>query len=339
MSDFCEARRVPAEWEAQKCIWLSWPHQESTWPGRYESIPSFYVGWIRILAETHPIKVLAAGSAERLCSKMLPKTNNVEVIPIQTNDCWIRDYGPTFIRDESDGSYVGLDWRYNAWGGKYPPWDDDNQVAPSICTHLDMPLQRSELCLEGGALEFDGNGRLLVTSSSILTPTRNPGWTRQQVEDEFRLLLGVKDIIWVDGGGLSGDDTDGHIDQLARFIDRENIVVAVSNDPSDSNHRGLEANYQLLTAWVKQSAPNVNVHRLPIPPIRKINGRRLPESYCNFLRLGSQRLLLPTFGAPTDAVAKSLLQEITGAEILPVDCREMIWGLGALHCASRDQPA
>jgi agmatine deiminase len=332
-------RRVPAEWEPQANLWLSWPHNLQTWPGHFERIPDFFSRWVRLVAETTPVRVLAVNAAARQCESLLQGIAGVEVVAIATNDCWIRDYGPTFVEDGPDARLIGVNWKYNAWGGKYPPWDLDDRVAPQICQHLGIASVDGELCLEGGALEFDGGGRLLTTPECLITETRNPGWTKDAISLELHRQLGVNEIVWIDGGGLRGDDTDGHIDQLARFIDRQNVVVAVCDDQSDENAAGLEENFRQLHLWGDATFPRVAVHRLPIPPARYVDGTRVPESYCNFLRLGKERLLVPTFAAPTDDAAIGLLRELSGAEVIGIDCRDMVWGLGALHCGSRDQPA
>ncbi len=333
------SRRVPAEWEPQACVWLSWPHNLETWPSRFEAIPEFYSNWVRLIAESTPVRVLAAASITGPCEHLLAGIPHVDVIEIATNDCWIRDYGPTFVRDCTSGLIHGVDWTYNAWGGKYPPWDRDNAVAAQLCRDQSMACERGALCLEGGALELDGRGRLLTTPDCLVTETRNPGWTKEQVARELYRRLGVDEIVWLDGGGLVGDDTDGHIDQLARFVDPENVVAAVCDDTADENHQPLEDNFRQLRLWGDATSPRVAIHRLPIPPARYIGDQRVPESYCNFLRLGNERLLVPTFAAKTDDVAVGLLREISGAEVTAVDCRDLVWGLGALHCASRDQPA
>jgi agmatine deiminase len=333
------SNRVRAEWEPQECIWLSWPHNLETWPGRFEQIPGFYANWIRTIVESTPVRIIAAAEAARQCSALLADFTNVDIVDIPTNDCWIRDYGPTFVLNQNDRSIHGVNWKYNAWGGKYPPWDLDDAAGPALCRNRNIPSVTSELCLEGGALEVDGHGRLITTPSALITDTRNPGWTQEQISQELHRQIGVCEIVWLDGGGLVGDDTDGHIDQLARFIDRENIVVAVCDDSSDENHDPLEDNFRQLHLWGDSTTPHVDVHRLPIPPSRTIDGQRIPESYCNFLRLGKERLLVPTFDAATDDHALGLLREISGADVTGIDCQTLAWGLGALHCASRDQPA
>lgn len=331
-------RRVPAEWEEQAAVWLSWPHQPDTWPGHFEKIPAFFIRWIDLLRESTIVNVLAGPRQIKDCETQIGNRSNTNVIEIETNDCWIRDYGPTFVIDDEAGTSCGIDWTYNAWGGKYPPWDADDRVAEQICRQLGLPSERSSLCLEGGALEFDGQGRLLTTSECLVTSTRNPSWTREQITEELCCRLGIEEVCWVDGGGLVGDDTDGHIDQLARFVDANNLVAAVSDDRSDENYLGLEENVRILEHWGQQSSSGMQVHRLPIPPARLIDGTRVPESYCNFLRLGPDRLLVPSFGAATDDQAAGILGDLTGLAVEMIDCRDMVWGLGALHCGSREQP-
>jgi agmatine deiminase len=343
--DSSSRRRVPAEWEPQACLWLAWPHNRETWPGRFEPIPAFYVLWANLVAESTPVRILANssegdGSVADRCRRAfggaLP--NGISIVDIPTNDCWIRDYGPTFFYDPPSNSIQAIDWRYNAWGGKYPPWEDDNAAAVEMCRSDGVPCQQGGLCIEGGGMEFDGRGRMLTTDC-FLTQTRNPGINKEQIARSLYRQLGVDEIVWVETKGLQGDDTDGHIDQLARFIDDQNVVVASSNDRHDPNHETLEHVYRQLKLWGKSTEPSVSVHRLPIPPARKINGQRVPESYCNFLRLGPDRLIVPAFGATTDAEALSLLQELSGAHVDSLDCRDLIWGLGALHCGSRDMPS
>lgn len=341
--------RVPAEWEPQAAVWLAWPHQRSTWPGRFRPVPEFFTRWARIIAESTPVKILAGGELAADAGRAFRQQPLIDVVDIATNDCWIRDYGPTFVvhRDRSLGSedrpretLEAVAWRYNAWGGKYPPWDLDDAAATRIADHLRIPTIRGELCLEGGALETDGQGRLLTTPGCLVTDTRNPGRSTEDVARELHRRLGIGEIVWLDGGGLQGDDTDGHIDQLARFLSPEIVVVAVCDDPEDPNHGPLEANYHQLRLWAGTTKPRVEVHRLPIPPARHIDGQRVPESYCNFLRLGADRLLVPTFGDPAaDDRAVGILRGLTDrVEVTPIDCRDLVWGLGALHCASRDQP-
>lgn len=329
-------RRLPAEWEPVQAVWIAWPHNLDTWPGRFEKIPRRFADWAAVMAELVPVRILAIGEIANSATSTLGIHPNIELVEIPTNDCWIRDYGPTFVFDV--GQVRGINWQFNAWGGKYPPWEEDNRAAPLICDHANVPCQNSHLHLEGGSIETDGRGRLLSTDC-LLTPSRNPGWSKEQIATHLYQMLGTTEIAWIDGGNLEGDDTDGHIDQLARFIDAENVVVAVSEQPGDPNTAGLQSNQRQLEIWATSTQPKVEVHRLPIPPARRIDGQRVPESYCNFLRLGSHCTLVPTFGCKqTDSQAIGILKELTGADVIGVDCRDLVWGLGALHCASLNQP-
>ncbi|MCA9137666.1 MAG: agmatine deiminase family protein [Planctomycetales bacterium] len=333
---------MPAEWQPQRAVWIAWPHNPQTWPGHFQPIPGCFRNFIAAIAAAVPVRVIGASHLRGQAG--LEQMAGVTWVDIETNDSWIRDYGPTFVVDESGKKYA-IDWRYNSWGGKYPPWDADDRATASIISDANWPRVEGGLCLEGGALEWDGSGRLLTTTSCLVTDTRNPGWTKPQIENRLRDLAGAREIVWVDGGGLVGDDTDGHIDQLARFIDQETVVVAVSDDPDDPNHSGLQANEELLRQWAGRTSPSVDVHRLPIPPARFVDGQRVPESYCNFLRLGPERLLVPTFGCDkSDSYAIELLgdlarQQSPQVEVVGIDCRDLVWGLGALHCASCNEPA
>ncbi|MEO1524027.1 MAG: agmatine deiminase family protein [Planctomycetota bacterium] len=329
--------RVPADWEPQHAVWFAWPHNQATWPERFAPIPDFFRRLLRTVSETLPVRVLGNPS---LRSGADIESQRIIWVDAPTNDCWIRDYGPLFVVGERP---YGIDWEFNAWGGKYPPWDRDNAAGLTVLSSAGWKRREGKLCVEGGALEWDGQGRLLTTDC-LVTESRNPGVSKEQVADRLHEIAGATEIVWVNGGGLRGDDTDGHIDQLARFIDPENVVAAVA-DPEDENHAGLEANFEILRRWGEQTSPRVRVHRLQIPPAREIDGQRVPESYCNYLRLGSERLLVPTFGdRRSDDRAISVLRELAQAsvptiEVLGIDCSDLIWGLGALHCASLNEPA
>jgi agmatine deiminase len=321
-------------------MWLAWPHNLETWPGRFERVPAAFAAMIRCIAEVIPVRLLAEGLVADAARRHLEGVAPVEIIPHATNDCWIRDYGPTFVQDTRDGSIVGVNWRYNAWGGKYSPWDQDAAAAETICSYAGVRRIDSPLCCEGGALETDGGGRLLTTPDCLVTPTRNPHWDADQVAQELYQRLGVTEILWLDGGGLEGDDTDGHIDQLARFVSPTAVVAAVCEDADDPNHAPLEENYRQLRVWGRQTEPGVEVHRLPLPPARHLDGQRVPESYCNFLIVGGRRVLVPRFGCQaTDEHAAGLLGDLMPAlEIVSLDASDLAWGLGAFHCASQQQP-
>ncbi len=319
-------------------MWFAWPHNRDTWPGRYDAVPSAATKLMRTVADFVPVRVLASADHARIAAKHLGKHSAIELVDVATNDCWIRDYGPTFVIDS--GRLVGVDWRFNAWGGKYPPWVDDAEAARQICRFASATHERSSLCLEGGAIEGDGRGRMLTTPGCVHTVTRNRGWGRARIARELHKRLGVTEIVWVDGGGLEGDDTDGHIDQLARFVSAEHLVVAVSDHDDDRNRQGLELNERQLRAWGESTEPRVTIHRLPTPPPRFIGEHRVPESYCNFLMVGRDAVIVPTFRhRRSDTVAIATLKELCpGAAVIGVDAHDFAWGLGAWHCASQQQP-
>ncbi|QDT13369.1 Putative agmatine deiminase [Planctomycetes bacterium K23_9] len=334
--------RLPAEWETPAAIWIAWPHNRETWPGNFEPIPEFFAAWARTIAEDTPVRILAQGDVAQSAKNALGTLPaNLEIVSIKTNDSWIRDYGPSFVHNSDTNQIEAIDWQYNAWGGKYPPWDADDRAAAQIAQHLGVTSHRSNLCIEGGAIETDGQGRMVAFRDCIETDTRNPDWSEQAIANELYHRLGITEIVWLDGGGLQGDDTDGHIDQLARFVDSRNIVASICDDHSDSNAAGLIANKRQLKLWSGQTDPGVIVHELPIPPARYVNETRVPESYCNFLRIGSSHMLVPTFGSKmSDDRAIGILRDLCpGCDVTGIDCRDIAWGLGALHCASLNQPS
>jgi len=330
----------PAEWETQTATWIAWPHHRETWPGYFAPVPATFVKFIAALSQVQRVEVLAGPTdidpAARQHVSHLPR---VTVHDIVTNDVWIRDYGPTFVKRRRDDQLVGINWIFNSWGGKYPPFDDDAAAATRICRAVGIEVSDSPLCCEGGGLETNGRGTLLTTSSVLLSPARNPNWSRDEIERELKLRLGVTQIIWVDGGGLAGDDTDGHIDQLARFVNTDTLVVAVSSERSDSNFDGLQENYRQLSCAHDANGQRMNTIPLPTPAPRLVDGKRVPESYCNFL-IANGIVIVPTFRAATDEPALRLIEQLMpDRRIVPLDAFDLIWGLGAFHCASQQQPA
>lgn len=333
-SDF----RWPAEWEPQSATWIAWPHNRVTWPNYFDPIPGVFARFITELSRAQPVHVLSGPPGVSPAARdMLP--DNVTVHPVATNDVWIRDYGPTFVQKLSDGSITGVDWQFNAWGGKYLPCTMDSAAAQAVCEIAKCARLTSPIVCEGGGLETDGQGTLLTTSSVLMSSTRNPDAHRTDIEAELQRCLGVRKTVWVDGGGLDGDDTDGHIDQLARFVSPGVVVAAVSTSSSDSNHEGLASNLQTLQQTDDAQGRRLTVIPLPIPLPRFVDQRRVPESYCNFL-LANGIAVVPTFRSSTDDAALRLLEQLfPDRRIVPMDAFDLIWGLGAFHCASQHQPA
>lgn len=331
----------PAEWELQAATWISWPHKAETWPNRFGSIPSVFKRFITVLGDVQEVHVLSGSESDAFeAEQHLGGIKNVHVHHVPTNDCWIRDYGPTFVRRKDDHSLVGVDWKFNAWGGKYPPFDKDAAVSEYICRSIRSQRSLSAMYCEGGALDTDGLGTVLTTASCLMSATRNPGWTKDMVESELRLQLGISKILWLDGTALEGDDTDGHVDQLARFVSRQNLVAAVSHNTEDPNHARLAANFRSLQEAKDSRGESLRVYALPTPPPRHIEGQRVPESYCNFL-IANDIVVVPTFGNNyCDAQAVELLGDLfPSRSIVPLDASDLAWGLGAFHCISQQQPA
>jgi agmatine deiminase len=341
-----------AEWEPHEATWISWPHNPETWPGRFDKIPAVTEQMIRIVSEVEHVHV-CGGPPKSLqaARKALEGVPNVTVHDIPTNDCWIRDYGPTFVLHRDRNALGAVRWRFNAWGEKYHPHDDDTAANGRICERLNrlghhraneepsMCSFPSSLVCEGGGLETDGLGTLMTTSSCLMAATRNFGWSRTDVEQELGRMLGVTKVLWVDGGELAGDDTDSHIDQLARFIRPGIVVTAVSFTSDDCNAPKLAAQRKLLETMTDARDRSMEIIPLVTPPPRMIQGKRVPESYCNFY-LANGIVLVPMFGyRETDDAAASLLQDLyPERDIVRVDASDFIWGLGAFHCATQQQP-
>jgi agmatine deiminase len=348
--------RWVAEWERHEATWISWPHNEKTWTGKFDAIPPVTEQMIRILAEVEHVHVLVGNpSAAEQAEHMLDGVSHVTLHDIPTNDTWIRDFGPTFLLSQ-DGTKLGATrWRFNAWGNKYPH-EHDALASDRICKRLlangklvtgeetDVTTSRmlsfaSSLVGEGGGMETDGEGTLLTTSSCLLASTRNFHWTRELIDAELMRMLDVKKVLWVDGGALAGDDTDSHIDQLVRFVKPGLVVAAVSYSSDDSNHDKLALQRQNLMNMTDAAGRALDIIPLMTPPPRLIQGKRVPESYCNFY-IANEIVLMPTFGfRETDDNAAAILQDLfPDRRLVCLDASDFIWGLGAFHCATQQQP-
>jgi agmatine deiminase len=286
-------------------------------------------------------KVIATGAALADAQDLLRGVANVECIDIPTNDSWIRDTGPVFLvpRHRAAGDRPrAVCWDWNAWGGKYPPWDADAGVSRSIARHLGLEALEPKVVLEGGAIETDGDGTLLANERCVVDPKRNPGLDRVALEAGLHHWLGVDRVLWV-GGDLAGDDTDGHIDQLARFVAPGRVLAARQPDRLDPNHAGLEANLELLRRHVDARGRRLEVIPVDIPSRFTFEGTQLPASHLNFY-VANGLVAVPVFGGPSDEPAlEAIAACFPGRRIEPVDSHALVRGRGALHCVTRDQPA
>ena len=336
--------RMPAEWEPQKSVWLSWPHNLETWPDNLAQAQFEFTRLVETIAGTQRVVVLAGCSSDRqvfrLAQQTLGSLSNVTVLNIRTNDAWARDYAPTFVTD-SHSNTIAIDWHYNAWGGKYPPFDDDQQVCSAVAKHLGIQTIAPGLCFEGGAIEVNGSGVLLSTKSCVLDPNRNPGIELESADTILAQHLGTEKHIWLTGGqAILGDDTDGHIDQLARFTDQKTIVFAWPQREDDPQLEALKRNHAELQRELELAQLNdFRLIPLPIPEKIEYCQRRIPASYCNFL-ITNELVIVPQFNQPEDKQAIEILSSLfESRQTIGLDSLNLSVGLGSFHCLSQQQPA
>lgn len=336
---------MPAEWEKHAGTWLAWPHNREHWPGKFEPTPLNYVEIIRALAESEQVFLVvkdkemedeARGYLERgeLSASLI---KNVSFFQIPTNSSWMRDIGPIFVRDDK-GKLVLTDWIFNAWGDKYKPYDLDNMVPQKLAGVLDMECLEPGIVLEGGSIDVNGKGLLLTTEQCLLNKNRNPKLSRKQIEEHLEKYLGAKKVLWLKEG-IIGDDTDGHIDDIARFVSEDIVVCAVETDKNDENYPILQECYADLQKMTDLDGNPLKVIALPMPEPVVHESQRLPASYANFL-ITNKSVLVPTFRSKRDQEALDVLGRcFPGRKIVGIDCWDFVWGLGTIHCSTQQQPA
>lgn len=335
--------RMPAEWEPQAAIWLSWPHKRASWPGHFRPIPYKFAEIVATISRFQDVRINAALPLQRRAKALVAKAgadlNRVTFYNHPTNDAWCRDHGPIFVKNDRTGEVALTDWDYNAWGDKYPPYQHDNQIPPRIARALGLRRFVKKMVLEGGSIDVNGRGLLLTTEACLLHPNRNPKLNRSQIEQALRDMLGVHTILWL-GDGIVGDDTDGHIDDLSRFYRDDGIVTVVETNRRDKNHRILQENLERLRSLRTPEGKRFKLVELPMPKPSFCDGQQLPASYANFLIINGA-VLMPAFRQPKkDAEAAEVLGAcFPSRQIIPIDCLELVWGLGTLHCISQQQPA
>ena len=335
--------RMPAEWEPHAGTWLSWPRAEGiSFPGLYDRVPALWLRMVEELSQGEDVhvNVLDAEDESRVATLVDASPAvvraRVHLHRIPTNEPWCRDHGPIFV--VRPGELAAIDWGYNAWGGKYPPYDRDDAVPRRIAALLGVRAFSPGIVMEGGSLDVNGKGTLLTTESCLLNPNRNPTLDRAAIEGYLRDYLGVRHVIWL-GDGIAGDDTDGHVDDITRFVAPDTIVTVAEDDPADENHRPLAENLARLRAARDQDGKPFTIRTLPMPGPVVREDQRLPASYANFY-VGNAVVLVPTFADPNDARALAVLGEcFPTRRIVGIDSRDLVWGLGAFHCATQQQPA
>jgi agmatine deiminase len=340
----------PPEWHPHQATWISWPRPEGiSFPGKYHEAIEDIAGLIKVLVSLEEVHLsIPNGNYQRIVTDYL-KARGVNMRRvcfhfIPTNEAWARDHGPAFVlrtrRGKTDAAIV--DWGFNAWGGKYPPWDADDNVPTRIGAELKLPVFYPRIVMEGGAVDFNGAGTVMTTTSCLLNKNRNKGLSKARLEKYLRDYYGQKHVIWL-GEGIEGDDTDGHIDDLARFIDARTIAIAIETNRRDPNFAILRKARRALDQLRDQDGRPFNVVELPMPRPIAYHGQRVPATYVNFYFAGGKRnpaLLVPTFGqGDRDRQAIAILQQhLPSRKVSGVDCRKLIWGLGAIHCFTQQQP-
>ncbi len=335
---------MPAEWAPHRGTWLSWPHKEASWPGRFGPVPAIFGEMVRHLAPHEEVHINVAGPEEEAAARSflqhpeIPK-DRVFFHHNPTNDAWCRDHGPIFVqrRGEEKAEEAIVDWGYNAWGNKYPPYDLDDVIPSRIGAEFGIPVFHPGIIMEGGSIDLNGAGTLLTTEACLLNPNRNPDLSRGQIEQYLKDYLGVRHILWL-GDGIEGDDTDGHVDDLSRFTDARTVVTVVEPDPTDANYAPLQENLQRLSSMKDQNGRPLRVVTLPMPNPLYQGDQRLPASYANFY-IANKVVLLPTYRSPGDEVARQALQDLfPGRRVVGIDCTDLVWGLGAIHCVTQQWP-
>ena len=338
--------RMPAEWEPHASTWFTWPRPDGiSFPDRYDVVPPIYAELIRHLVQHEDVNInVWNADMEQTVRGILTKhktpLERVHFHHFPAYEPWCRDHGPIFLVREHAGRHerAVVDWGYNAWGGKYPPFDLDDAVPQHIAKLRQLPLFSPGIIMEGGSLDVNGCGTLLTTKACLLNPNRNPQLTQTDIERYLRDYLGVRHIIWL-GDGIAGDDTDGHVDDLARFVNPTTIVTVVEQDPADENHAPLRENLEVLRAARDPDGRPFRIIELPMPRRMEHEGQRLPASYANFY-IANGLVLVPTYGDPRDREALDMLQrEFPNRNVIGIDSTELIWGLGSFHCISQQEPA
>ena len=332
--------RWPAEWEPHQATWLAWPHNRDTWPGIFNRIPPRFAQLVETIARYEPVHILAGGAEVfQQASQQVGHLPQVTLHAIPTNDAWIRDHGPTFVHSAAQTRATIIDWQYNAWGSKYPPWDNDQRVAQRIAETIEHEHVVCNLVLEGGAIDGNGAGTVLTTRSCLLNPNRNSGLSVPIANQILTDHLGARHVIWLEGGGIAGDDTDGHIDQLARFVGQDTVVCARQPQPQGVEGEALEAQFVSLQTATTAQGTSLEVIPLFLPTPKFCQSQRLPASYCNFYVL-NRAVIVPMFDDPADDLALHTLQQLfPDRDIIPFPSLELVWGLGAIHCLTQQQPA
>ena len=334
----------PAEFSRHEATWLSWPHKEASWPGKIQSIYRPYCEFISHIAKGEQVRINVNDEQMKSFATKTLEDNGVSVDNIRfylnpTNDAWCRDHGPAFLINPSatGNKKIIIDWNYNAWGNKYPPYELDDIIPTRIAHLLNLPVFHPGIIMEGGSVEFNGKGTLITSKSCLLNPNRNPQLNQEQIEKYLFDYYGVHQVLWVDDG-IVGDDTDGHIDDTVRFVNEDTVLTVIEENSSDENYHLLQRNFHQLNKMRLLNGKQLNIIELPMPDPVIWEEQRLPASYANFY-IGNTAVIVPVFGCDRDEKALAIIQScFPDRKTIGINSVDIIWGLGSFHCLSQQEP-
>ncbi|MES2003398.1 MAG: agmatine deiminase family protein [Bacteroidota bacterium] len=333
----------PAEFARHEATWLSWPHKEASWPGKIDSIYPNYSLFVKYLAESELVRINVIDDAMKAAATAHLQKAGVNMVQVQfflhpTNDAWCRDHGPAFlINPDATVKKLIVDWNYNAWGNKYPPYDLDDVIPSLIGKEFGIPVYHPGIVMEGGSVEFNGKGTLLTSTACLLNENRNPHLNQAQIEEYLYNYYGVEQVLWVDDG-IVGDDTDGHIDDTVRFVNEDTVVTVIEEDKQDENYGLLQTNLKQLQQMRLLNGKQLNIIELPMPDAVIHEDQRLPASYANFY-ISNQHVIVPTYRCAKDEKALEIIAScFPERKTVGIDSTDIIWGLGSFHCLSQQEP-
>jgi len=335
--------RFPAEWEEHEATWLSWPHKEESWPDKLQEIYPNYAEFIKIISQDEFVRINVKDEEMRKFAmdcimQAGAKLENIEFYFHETNDAWCRDHGPAFlINKDAEEQKIILDWGFNAWGGKYPPFELDDVIPTKIGEEFGLPVIYPGIIMEGGSVEFNGKGTILTSKSCLLNKNRNPHLSQEEVEQYLKDFYCVDQILWVEDG-IIGDDTDGHVDDTIRFVNENTVLTVVEDNKEDENYEILQTNLRQLKEMRLLDGTPLNIIELPMPDPVIWEDQRLPASYANFY-IAKKSVIVPTYQCEKDQMALDIIQKcFPDRKVVGIDSTDIIWGLGSFHCLSQQEP-
>ena len=340
--------KLPAEWSPHEATWIGWPYNKSDWPGKFSPIPYVYAEIVKYISRGEKVRIFVQskdhqGKAEKVLKDCVVSLSNVEFFIKKTDRGWLRDSGPMFVKEGNE--VVALDFKFDAWS-KYDDYKLDDKIPSFISEKLNLKRivaehKGKQVVLEGGAIDSNGKGTLITTEECLLdekVQTRNPGYSKQDYFEVFKKYFGISNVIWL-GKGIVGDDTHGHVDDLCRFVNEDTVILVSEENPKDENYILLNENKERLQNLHLPNGSKLNIMHLPMPSPQIFKGQRLPASYANFY-ISNYAVLVPTFNDPNDKIALGILSELFhDRKVIGIHSVDLVWGLGTLHCLTKEQPA